>query len=171
MSIIRFNLTTKEIVIEGTDSFVEGIFDKIKELMTASFRGDERLGIRTVPGDEKPMTATQVAEPENNTAITAVIEVGRRRRRRSVAPPVPERPPEMTEQRPPVRKYILRKAGTESNKKTIANVTEEGTGRVSIESLKERLGLTEQQAAEILRDAEKQGRVRKAEDGSYVWVS
>lgn len=47
----------------------------------------------------------------------------------------------------------------------------EGTGKVSIESMKANLGLTEQQVMDILRDAEREGRVRRDADGSYVWVS
>jgi hypothetical protein len=168
MAMIRFNMATKEITVEGSESFVEGNFDTIRELVTASYRAGEKQGRRPRPKREIPVSTTKGLEPR--ITVVPAKQVPRRRQRRS-GTPVPESLEERVPESPPVRKYILRKTGKKSAKEPVGSPkNEEGTGRVSIESMKANLGLTEQQVMEILREGEKQGRVKRDVDGSYVWV-
>jgi hypothetical protein len=166
---ITINLGTKEIAIEGPEPFVDDYLGTIKEIMMASFKPHKQQEVSLRRRNERPEIPTKVVTPEITEMPTA--KQVRRRRKRYPDTPSPEILQAITPESPPVRKYILRKAGMETAKEPIANVTQGGAGRVSIEAMKENLGLTEQQVMEILRDAEKEGRVRKAEDGSYVWVS
>jgi hypothetical protein len=166
---ITINLGTKEIAIEGPEPFVDDYLDTIKEIMMASFKPHKQQKVSIRRRNERSVTPTKVVIPE----ITAIPAAKQVRRRRKIHPdtPSPDALQAIEPESPPVRRYILRKASTESTKEPIANVTQRGAGRVSIESMKENLGLTEQQIEGVLRDAEKEGRVRKTADGSYVWVS
>ena len=114
------------------------------------------------------MIATEIEEHEKVTLIKAAKKIRRRQDGRRGAPSSEEASRVAT---PLAQKYILRKAGTATAKDSAVSMTKEGSGRVSVESLKEKLGVSEQQIAGILKDAEKEGRVRKTADGSYVWVS
>jgi hypothetical protein len=165
MCMIRFNLTTKEIEIEGAESFIDEHFDMLKKLAiershvkkTSVGRSDEYTpeGFFTKREDENTALIVATESPElHEITKTETAEL-----QHEIKPP-----------RSPVRKYILRKAGSASNQDSIANLAKEAAGKVSLMSLRDKLGLTEQQIAGILREAEKQGRVRKDADGSYVWV-
>lgn len=169
MSMIRFNLITKEVTIEGTEPFVDGKFDEIRELMKASFKGAERRRMPTCPKGGGPILPLEDEEP-GIAATTKDRPVRYGRKRRSDTRPAREASPDAVAQVPPVRRYILRKAGMPSAKDRVATLPQEHAGRVSIESLKEKLGVTEQQIIGILREAEKEGRVRRELDGSYFWV-
>jgi hypothetical protein len=168
MSMIKYNLATKEITIEGPESFMDDSFDVIKESMTTSFRRDKQQGGGTRPRDDRPVIPSKAIKPEI-TAIPAAKRI-RRRRKQQQGTPNPDASQAIAPEIPPVRKYILRKAGAVSKKEPIGDPATEGIGKVSIESLKERLGVTEEQISGILREAEKQGRVRREADGSYIWV-
>jgi len=79
--------------------------------------------------------------------------------------------------RPPVRKYFnttgkyIRSSKDTSVEKTEAVDPIRGISEgISIASLKEKFGLSQQQIEGVIKDAEKHGRVRKYVDGSYAWV-
>lgn len=170
MPMIRINLKTREIAVEGPEIFVDDYIDTIKEMMTASFRSIAQQGAGTLPRNKPSITPENVVKPKI-TAIPADRPVRRRRRQKSADAAGPDALPALAPDAPPVRRYILRKAGTTGKEESTAGASHGGAARVSIESMKEKLGLTEQQVIEVLREAEKQGRVRKNPDGSYVWVS
>jgi len=71
--------------------------------------------------------------------------------------------------RPPVRKYI-RKEGIPGHQRITVEVVEQKPREVSLASLKEKFGLSESKVGGIIRDAEKLGKIRKAQNGSYVWM-
>jgi hypothetical protein len=78
--------------------------------------------------------------------------------------------------RPPVRKYFntlgkqIRSEDTSIGKNQAVGPIGRIPAGISIASLKEKFGLSQQQIEGIIRDAEKHGRVRKYLNGSYVWV-
>ncbi|TRZ91692.1 hypothetical protein D4R89_02495 [bacterium] len=175
MSNIKFNLTTKEIEIKGSESFIESNFYQIKALLIESF-GEKKAKVsrQTMAGKESLLS------DENSEPITEVL-------RTSEMPEAPEElpatKPEIHEvpqaprvARPPVRKYFntlgkcIRSEDTSINKSQPVNVLGQIPEELSVASLKEKFGLSEKQIEEIIKDAEKQGRVRKDLDGSYVWV-
>jgi Mor family transcriptional regulator len=78
--------------------------------------------------------------------------------------------------RPPVRKYFstmgkpIRSEDTSIDKHQSGDVTVRTPDGISIASLKEKFGLSEQQVEGIIKEAERHGRIRKHQDGSYVWA-
>jgi hypothetical protein len=167
---IRFNLKTKEIEIAGPESFVDAYFNQVEELAAARHNGKKQRKAQTHPRDEKPLSANHAVKTENAETVKKGKILRFHHKPRENRSPMQDVSLDMKSQEPPVRRYILRKAGTSITRERIATLANEDSGRVSIESLKEKLGVTEQQIAGILREAEKQGRVRRDADGSYVWL-
>lgn len=163
MSMIRLNLTTKEMEIKGSESFADDIFSKIQDLVT------ENQGIMETRLLRKKRNVPEALKSEREEPkIDRMVKTSELDK--ASLPGIAVIPREMERKRPPVRKYILRKAGTSSPNTSIASLPKEDTGRISLVSLKEKSGLTEQQIEAIIKDAEKQGRIRREMDGSYTWV-
>jgi hypothetical protein len=163
MYMIRFNLTTKEIEIEGSESFIDTLFNEIKELAA------ERSQVRNTRAERRDEDAPEGfwAERKDSKLIAATGKPELHETRKTETAEIQR---DMKPLRPPVQKYILRKAGRTTTPDQIATLAKETAGKVSLVSLKDKLGLTEQQISGILREAEKQGMVRKDADGSYVWA-
>lgn len=86
----------------------------------------------------------------------------------SAKSPVPEAPPALQASRPPVKKYI-RKAGTPGEQRMAVEVVNPGPKEISISALREKFGLSASKTTGTIRDAEKPGKVRRAQNESYVW--
>jgi hypothetical protein len=71
--------------------------------------------------------------------------------------------------RPPLRKYI-RKEGMPGQKRTVVEVAEEKQTEVSIASLREKFGLSESIIGGIIRDAQREGKIKRVMNGSYSWT-
>jgi hypothetical protein len=84
-------------------------------------------------------------------------------------PVIPEISHELRVTRPPLRKYI-RKVGIPGRERTVIEVVEQKPSIISIDSLKDKFGLSESKIEGIIRDAEKLGKVRRVMNGSYVWT-
>jgi hypothetical protein len=175
MSNIKFNSSTKEIEIKGSESFIESNFYQIQALLIESFGGKKAKVSRQTRADKEPLLSGETREP-----ITVAL-------RASEISEAPEELPATKQEihevpqaprvaRPPVRKYfntlgkLIRSEDTSINKSQHVDVLGRIPEELSVASLKEKFGLSEKQIEEIIKDAEKQGRVRKDLDGSYVWV-
>jgi hypothetical protein len=175
MSNIKFNSTTKELEITGSESFVESNFYQIKALMIESLGGKEEEVSRKTRADKEPLLSGDTRKPLTGVLRTSEIseapeELSATKSESHEAPHVPK----VT--RPPVRKYFntlgkyIRSEDTSINNSQPTDVLGQITEELSVASLKEKFGLSERKIEEIIKDAEKQGRVRKDLDGSYVWV-
>ncbi len=171
MNSIKFNQATKEIELNGSESFIQSNFDMIEELLT------ESLGvIKTKQSEEKPILWVETIDPQATEAITipGVIES-----LSAIATTTPQDILEVSQEpkvkRPPARKYfntlgqLIRSEDTSVNKVEAAEPVRQISPGISISSLKEKFGLSKQQIDVIVRDAEKQGRARRDLDGSYIW--
>jgi len=70
--------------------------------------------------------------------------------------------------RPPLRKYI-RKVGIPGHERTVVEIVEQKPKEITLASLKEKFGLSDSGIGEIIRDAEKFGKMKRVMNGSYVW--
>lgn len=176
MNSIKFNQTTKEIELTGSESFIQSNFDMIEDLLTESFGVVKAKRSAATKSEEKPILWVETIEPQATEAIKI--------------PDVTELPPTIapaTQQdilaasqepkvkRPPARKYfntlgqLIRSEDTSINKEQVAEPIRQSSQGISILSLKENFGLSKQQIEVIIRDAEKQGIARRDLDGSYIW--
>jgi len=149
MSHFTVDATTGEVEIRGSETFVESNFHHIQAMLAESF------------GEKKAPGMGQLPAPEAAPAV---------------APAVKDIPPAPRVPRPPVRKYfnalgkLIRSEDTSVSRNRTTDVLRENPEEISVASLKAKFGLSEKQVEEIIRDAERQGRVKKDQDGSYVWA-
>ena len=169
MSSIRFNLATKEMELDGPESFIEANFSRIQALLIESLGMRKPRSVRKTQKTEEPVLFIDSVEPENIEEIKIPEDSKAPDEFQENAIGIPSVPQIEKEKRLIVRKNI-RKADIPSNQDQVADIIKEIPEKVSIASLKENLGLTEHQIEVVIREAEKQGRVRKDMDGSYVWV-
>jgi len=175
MSIIKFNSTTKEIEIKGSESFIECNFHKIQALLIESFGGKKARVSRQTIADKEPKPSDEIIKP--TVEVRRVSEISEAPEELpTVRPGISEVPQAPRVARPPVRKYFntlgkyIRSEDTSINKSQPVDALGQIPEELSVASLKAKFGLSERQIEEIIKDAEKQGRVRKDLDGSYVWV-
>jgi hypothetical protein len=173
MSSITFNQATKEIEIKGPDSFIESNFHKIEHIVRESFVSMKKVSGKTtaereirLSDDIQQVQTTQVMKASEGS-VTEIPAAKAGVQKISEAPKAP---------RAPVRKYFntlgkpIRSEDTSIGKdQTVGHIGRTPEG-ISITSLKEKFGLSQQQIEGIIKDAAKHGRVRKYLNGSYVWV-
>ncbi len=174
MNSIKFNQATKEIEIKGSESFIESNFDKIGDLLTESHRIVKAKRSATTKLEEKPILWVETIEPHaiETIEIQGVIETP------AIAlatqQGILEASQEPKVMRPPARKYfntlgkLIRSEDTLINKEQVSDPIRQISRGISITSLKEKFGLSKQQIDVIIRDAERQGKVRRDLDGLHI---
>lgn len=174
MSNIHFNSTTREIEIEGSESFIESNFHKIQALLMESF-GEKRAGSAgPATTDTEPLISGNHMKPAEARNASTLSQAPEGSPAAGTEPHESPRAPRAA--RPPVRKYFntlgkfIRSEDTSIHKSQTSEVLKQTPEELSVASLKEKFGLSEKQVEEIIKDAERQGRVKKDQDGSYVWV-
>ena len=176
MNSIKFNQATKEIEIKGSESFIESNLDMIEDLLTESLGVIEAKGSTTTKSDEKPVLWVETVEPQDTEAIKIPDIIETTEIALATQQDIIEAPQEPKVKRPPVRKYfntlgkLIRSEDTSINKNPVVNVIEQKPMEISIASLKEKFGLPESKIGGIIRDAERHGKIRRAQNGSYVWA-
>jgi hypothetical protein len=167
MSSIKFNHLTREISIKGSESFIESNY-QIQDLLIESFGVKKKMtSIKTKEAQEPVLNVrmkesqanAEIKKPELSDALPALPVT---------EPSIPEKSHELKTNRPPLRKYI-RKVGIPGCERTLIEVVEQKPSIISIDSLKEKFGLSESKIEGIIRDAERLGKVRRVMNGSYVW--
>jgi hypothetical protein len=168
MSSIKFNYLTKEIELEGSESFIESNFDKIQDLITKSLGVKRMMVSRMTEIKQEPTLAEKTKESQIDTEIkgrelSEVCQLSP-----SAKSPISEFSNEVRVNRPPLRKYI-RKVGMPGQERIVVEVAEQKPKSISLESLKEKFGLSDSKIGGIIRDAEKFGKIKRVMNGSYVW--
>jgi hypothetical protein len=175
MNSIKFNQATKEIEIKGSVSFIESNFYIIENLLIGSLGVIETKESTKTESDDKPILLIEPVEPKVVEAIKVPDIIETPETELTTHQDMHEAPQELKVKRPPVRKYfnthgkLIRSEDTSINKGQVSDPVMQMPQGISIASLKEKLGLSEQQIEVVIRDAEKRGRARRDLDGSYVW--
>ena len=139
---IKFNRLTREIELKGSESFIKANFDKIRDLLVESI-GEEKMVSREAKTSQEPIAVGKMEEFQAGLELKA--------------------------KRPPVRKYI-RREGMPGQQRVVVEVVEQKPKEVSLESLKEKFGLSKSKIGGIIRDAEKLGKIKRVTNGSYSWT-
>lgn len=169
MSSIKFNQLTKEIEVRGSESFIESNFNIIQDLLVQNFGEKKMIVSKKTKANQKLIS--QITEKES--------QAGAGKDRHELKKPfpvlpatkssIPEFSHELKANRPPLRKYI-RKEGMPGHQRIVVEVVEQKPIEISIASLKETFGLSDSKIGGIIRDAEKLGKVRRSQNGSYTWI-
>lgn len=158
MSGIKFNQFTKEIELDGSESFIESNFNKIQDLLVESFGVKKMIVARKTKATQEPISFVKMQEVSEAASVSqATIST------------IPEISHEFKATRAPLRKYI-RKVGIPGQQRTVVEVVEQKPRELSLSALKEKFGLSESKIGGIIRDAAKLGKLRKGMNGSYVWA-
>jgi hypothetical protein len=168
MSSIKYNYLTKEIELNGSESFIESNFDKIQDLLIESFGVKRKMVSRKTKATQEPISLIKKKESQKSAEMT-----GRELSNASQILPAaksstPEISHELKATRPPLRTYI-RKVGSPGHQRTVVEIVEQKPRELSLASLKEKFGLSESKVGGIIRDAEKFGKIKRVMNGSYVW--
>jgi len=175
MSNIKFNSTTREIEITGSESFIESNFHQIQARLTGNLGKKKAKMPRQTGTDKEPLLSGKTGSPAIKIHGTSDIS-GSPDALPATEAEIREVPQAPRVARPPVRKYFntlgkcIRSEDTSIDKSGRVDVLGQTPGELSVASLKEKFGLSDRQVEDIIKDAEKQGRVRKDPDGSYVWA-
>lgn len=181
MSSIIFNKTTKEIELIGSESFIEANFHMIQDLLVESQRLKKKNPLKMVTANKRPKSLTIPTKskiPEtimDNEILEIPVKLS------AIEPKIPEPRQEPKITRPPLRKYfdqnrkLIRSEyrSIDSNQPVIGmgkSVSAPISNEFFISSLKENFGLSKDRIEGIIRDAEREGRVRSNSDGSYEWL-
>jgi hypothetical protein len=167
MSGIKFNYLTNGIEMKGSESFIESNFNKIQDLLIETFGVKKKMTSRSTEKNREPLLGVMLKETQAKVEAAATSNASQISQ--ATAFPIHEIRHELTAKRPPLRKYI-RKEGTPGHQRTVVEVAELKPQEISISSLKKKFGLSDSKIGGIIRDAEKLGKIRRAVDGSYVWI-
>ncbi len=135
---IRFNPVTREIEIEGSESFVEAYFDKLQALMSEPSN--------ELP--EKPKAARVIPEK--------TIKVESKAARPSLSLKIEQH----LKDKPAEKKM--------TNISAVVALIQASTEGLSTAVLKEKTGLSERQIWSVVNRASKEGKIRKQKRGVYV---
>ena len=146
---IKYNHLTKEIELNGSESFIESNLDKIRDLLIESFAMREKM-----IAPEKRMTNHDTISEVKGHELFVVSPIAPATESTS---PVFSNGIKVT--RPPLRKYI-RKLGIPGQERIVVEVAEQKPKEISLASLKEKFGLSNSRSGGIVRDTEKQGKAK-----------
>jgi hypothetical protein len=145
---IRFNPVTKEIEIEGSESFVKVYFSKLQAMLSGS--PEDTMVVK-----KKPIKVKAAPKKKAKVAMISSAKKG----------------PRMV--KPSPAKRIKKAAKKESGKKKVTNIDavvmliQESSEGISTSALKEKTGLAESQIWNIVNRATKEGKVKKIKRGLY----
>ena len=163
---IKYNQLTREIELAGSESFIESNFRKIQDRIVESFGVEKRLVSKETKRIYEAITVVKVREAQKDVKMPEPSEVSQIAA--EAKPCISVLSQEVKATRPPLRKYI-RKVGVPGHERTVVEVAEQKSPEISIQSLREKFGLTKSKIGGIIREAEKLGKVRRVMNGSYVW--
>ena len=172
---ITFNQRTREMEIQGSESFIESNFHKIEDILKESLVTMNKQASTKTKANRENFLSDEI-QKNQTTKVMRASEMSVLETRTAAKPGGLEISETLKASRPPVRKYFntLGKQIRSEDTSTGRNQATGPTGRIpegiSIASLKEKFGLSQQQIEGVIKDAEKHGRVRKYLNGSYVWV-
>jgi hypothetical protein len=180
MSAITFSHLTKEIELNGLESFIESNFDKIQELLIESFGVKRKMVSRRTKAKREPMLKGKVLESQTSAEIGRQESSNASQSSSAIITSIKQFSHEIRVNRPPLRKYI-RKVGIPGQERimvevveqkpkelTLVEVVEQKPRELTIAELKEKFGLSDSKYGGIIWNDQKQDKTRKVMNGGYV---
>ena len=135
---IRFNPVTREIEIEGSESFVEAYFDKLQALMSepSNKLPEKPKAARVVPVKTVKMESKAIGSAPSNKVKQPIEGESEEKKM--------------------------------SNISAVVALIQASAGGLSTAALKEKTGLSERQIWSVVNRASKEGKIRKQKRGVYV---
>jgi hypothetical protein len=166
---IKYNLLTKEIEFKGSKSFIESNINKIQDLLVESIGVKKVTALRQTKIKQEPISVIKMKESRAGAEIKGHNLPGASPILPAAKSLILQFSHEIKAKRPPVRKYI-RSVGIPGQQRIVVEVAEQKRNEISIASLREKFGLSKAKIEGVIRDAEKQGKIRRSMNGSYSWA-
>jgi hypothetical protein len=145
---IRFNPVTKEIEVEGSESFVKAYFSKLQEIISGS--PENAMAVKKEPVEVKstPKKKAKVAKNSSTKKGSLLAKPSPAKRTKKVA----------------VKDPGQKKA---TNIDAVVTLIQKSSEGISTAVLKEKTGLAESQIWNIVNRATKEGKISKMKRGLY----
>lgn len=166
---IKFNQLTREIEINGSESFIEFNFAKIQDVLSESIGAGKKMALKKARTFQEPTSVVIMKDSQDGPGIRINELSGACPISTAEKPFMPEFSQEFKARRPPLRKYI-RREGEPGHQRIVVEVAEQKRTEISVASLKEKFGLSDSKIGGIIRDAEKLGKIRRVMNGAYAWT-
>jgi hypothetical protein len=148
---IRFNPVTKEIEVEGSESFVKTYFDKLQAMTSGLFP-------KTVKMKKEPKAAK--AAPKKKPKLVKVPPLKKTKKAAKASKPVLFKKVKKTGKKAPAEKRV-------TNIDAVVSLIQGVPEGISTAELKKKTGLNERQIWGIVNRASKEGKIQKAKRGLY----
>jgi hypothetical protein len=150
---IRFNPVTKEIEIEGSESFVKAYFKKLQEMVFG--HAVKTVAAKIEPKAAKAVTARKTPKEPKVEKVSPAPKASKEPK--AAKPRPPKKVKEASEKEPRVKKV--------TNIGAIVRLIQASTEGISTSDLKKKTGLNERQIWSIVNRASKEGKIQKAKRG------
>ena len=179
MSSIRFNKESKEIELIGSESFIAANFHIIQNLLAENERLKRKNTVTKM--NRRPRLLTKPAKSKTPEALVDSEVPKSPLKLSTVEPEILKVSQEPRITRPPLRKYFDQNRNLiRSEYRSVVNdqrvigmgksIPDPVSNGFFISLLTENFGLAKDQIEGIVRDAEREGRVRNNSDGSFEWL-
>ena len=152
---IRFNPGTKEIEVEGSESFVKAYFKKLQEMVFAPVKKTV-----TAKKESRAIKAAPAKKTEKKVKAAKASPAKKAKKGPKAAKAGPVKKVSKAAKKKLVGKKI-------NNMASVVELIQVSTEGISTSELKEKTGLSERQIWSIVNRASKKGKIRKTKRGLY----
>jgi hypothetical protein len=149
---LRFNPVTKEIEVEGSESFVKTYFNKLQAMISGSSEDTPVVKEKSIKAKAAPKK-----KAENKAKIA---KVSRRKKGPKAVKTSPAKKVRKVTKKEPGKKKV-------TNIDAVVTLIQWSAEGISTAELKEKTGLAESQIWNIVNRAAKEGKIKKLKRGSY----
>jgi hypothetical protein len=153
---IKFNPLTKDIEIEGSETFVKTYFGKIQALLTGVAEAPEKAKKSAKATEAKPAKVGRRSKKQKDVETATIVEVPIKKVRlskKAVKTALPVKP---------------MKRGDKMN--AVMGLIQASSEGLTTTELKDQTGLTEKQIWAVIYRGEKMGKIRKEKRGLYIAI-
>lgn len=148
---IRFNPVTKEVEVEGSESFVKTYFDKLQAMVDGS--------PKTTVTVKKKSVKVKAVPKKKVEKKTKVVKVSPAKKVKAIKMTPVKKAKKATKRTPGKRKV--------TNIEAVVSLIQASAEGITTAAIKEKTGLAESQIWNIVNRAAKEGKIKKVKRGSY----
>ena len=152
---IRFNPVTKEIEVEGSESFVKTYFKKLQEMVFG-------LAEKTVAAKKEPKAIKAAPAKKTEQKVKAAKDSPAKKAKKE--PKATKAGPVKKVSKATQKKLVGKKI---TNMASVVELIQVSTKGISTSELKEKTGLSERQIWSVVNRASKEGKIQKTKRGLY----
>jgi hypothetical protein len=156
---VRFNPVTKEIEVEGSESFVKTTLDRLLAMIPGAVK--EKVKVKRVP---KTVKAAPKKKAAKKPKVVKAPRVKKAQKAPKAVKPTVTKKVRKTGKKAPAKKRV-------TNIDTIVGLIQGTSEGISTPELKAKTGFAESQIWNIINRATKQGKIRTVKRGVYGGVA